>query len=74
MSPILSVNDVSKSFGGLKAVDGVSFDINPGEIAVIVGPNGAGKTTLFNLISGFIRPDTGDVMFEEASLAGRATW
>ncbi|MEA2856895.1 MAG: branched-chain amino acid transport system ATP-binding protein, partial [Methylobacteriaceae bacterium] len=49
MSPILAVREVTKSFGGLKAVDGVSFDIRRGEIVVIIGPNGAGKTTLFNL-------------------------
>jgi branched-chain amino acid transport system ATP-binding protein len=71
MSPILAVREVTKSFGGLKAVDAVSFDIRKGEIVVIIGPNGAGKTTLFNLISGFIPPDEGDVAFEGASLAGR---
>jgi branched-chain amino acid transport system ATP-binding protein len=71
MSPILAVKEVTKSFGGLKAVDGVSFDIRRGDIVVIIGPNGAGKTTLFNLISGFIPPDQGDVTFEGASLAGR---
>jgi branched-chain amino acid transport system ATP-binding protein len=71
MSPILAVREVTKSFGGLKAVDGVSFDIRRGEIVVIIGPNGAGKTTLFNLISGFIPPDEGDVAFEGAGLAGR---
>ncbi|GAC1327044.1 MAG: ABC transporter ATP-binding protein [Beijerinckiaceae bacterium] len=72
MPPILSVKDVTKSFGGLKAVDGVSFDIRPGEIVVIIGPNGAGKTTLFNLVSGFMPPDAGDVLFEGTSLGGRA--
>src|SRR5947209_19588569 len=72
MSPLLWVKGVTKSFGGLTAVDGVSFDVQPGEIVVIIGPNGAGKTTLFNLISGFMPPDEGDVLFEGASLAGRA--
>jgi branched-chain amino acid transport system ATP-binding protein len=71
MSPILAVRGVTKSFGGLRAVDAVSFDIRRGEIVVIIGPNGAGKTTLFNLISGFILPDEGDVAFEGVSLAGR---
>jgi branched-chain amino acid transport system ATP-binding protein len=71
MSPILAVRGVTKSFGGLRAVDAVSFDIRRGEIVVIIGPNGAGKTTLFNLISGFMPPDEGDVSFEGASLAGR---
>jgi branched-chain amino acid transport system ATP-binding protein len=70
--PILEVREVTKSFGGLKAVDGVSFDIGPGEIVVIVGPNGAGKTTLFNLISGFMPPDQGEVLFGGVSLRGRA--
>jgi branched-chain amino acid transport system ATP-binding protein len=72
MPPILEVREVTKSFGGLKAVDGVSFDIAAGEIVVVVGPNGAGKTTLFNLISGFMPPDHGDVLFEGMSLRGRA--
>jgi branched-chain amino acid transport system ATP-binding protein len=72
MSALLAVNNVTKSFGGLTAVDGVSFDVEPGEIVVIVGPNGAGKTTLFNLISGFMPPDAGDVSFEGVSLSGRA--
>jgi branched-chain amino acid transport system ATP-binding protein len=70
--PILEVREVTKSFGGLKAVDGVSFDIGPGEIVVVVGPNGAGKTTLFNLISGFMPPDQGEVLFGGVSLRGRA--
>jgi branched-chain amino acid transport system ATP-binding protein len=72
MSPILAVKEVTKSFGGLKAVDGVSFDIQPGEIVVIIGPNGAGKTTLFNLISGFMPPDQGHVLFQGESLTGYA--
>jgi branched-chain amino acid transport system ATP-binding protein len=71
MSPILAVKEVTKSFGGLKAVDQVSFEVESGKIIVIIGPNGAGKTTLFNLISGFMPPDAGDVLFEGASLAGR---
>jgi branched-chain amino acid transport system ATP-binding protein len=71
MSPILAVKEVTKSFGGLKAVDQVSFEVESGKIIVIIGPNGAGKTTLFNLISGFMPVDAGDVLFEGASLAGR---
>ena len=54
------VHDLSISFGGLKAVDSVSFDINHNEIFSIIGPNGSGKTTIFNLISGIYKPDTGD--------------
>ena len=72
MLPLLSVKGVTKSFGGLIAVDDVSFDVEAGEIVVIIGPNGAGKTTLFNLISGFMPPEEGEVLFEGASLAGRA--
>ena len=58
---LLSVEDVSLSFGGVKAVSEVSFDIRKGEIRAIIGPNGAGKTTLFNLITGELRPDGGAV-------------
>jgi branched-chain amino acid transport system ATP-binding protein len=72
MLPLLSVKGVTKSFGGLTAVDEVSFDVEAGEIVVIIGPNGAGKTTLFNLISGFVPPDEGEVVFEGARLAGYA--
>jgi branched-chain amino acid transport system ATP-binding protein len=72
MPPLLSIKGVTKSFGGLTAVDDVSFEVAPGEIVVVVGPNGAGKTTLFNLISGFMPADKGEVLFENASLAGLA--
>jgi branched-chain amino acid transport system permease protein len=58
---VLSVNDLSKSFGGLKAVQNVSFDVRRGEIVGIIGPNGAGKTTLFNLLNGFQKPTAGTV-------------
>ena len=64
MTPILSVRGLSKRFGGLAAVDDVSFDVAPGEILAVIGPNGAGKTTLFSLVSGFIRPDAGSVTFQ----------
>ncbi len=63
---VLDVRDVSVSFGGVKALDGVSLHVAPGEILSIIGPNGAGKTTLFNVISGTIRPTTGTV-----SIGGR---
>lgn len=56
---LLSANDLTKSFGGLRAVQGVSFDVTEGEIFSIVGPNGAGKTTVFNLISSFYAVDSG---------------
>ncbi|MGA7326710.1 MAG: ABC transporter ATP-binding protein [Rhodomicrobium sp.] len=63
MTPLLEVSDVSKRFGGLQAVSGVSFTLNKGEILGLIGPNGAGKSTLFNLINGVHRPDTGRVVF-----------
>jgi branched-chain amino acid transport system ATP-binding protein len=58
---VLSVSDVTCSFGGVRALDGVSFELRQGEILGILGPNGAGKTTLFDVISGFTRPDAGSV-------------
>ena len=69
MSAILSVHNVSKSFGHLLAVDDVSFAVEEGEIYGIAGPNGAGKTTLFNLVSGIpFHADNGQVMFQERSI------
>src|SRR5579875_3303361 len=59
---ILQVNDLRKRFGGLTAVDGVSFTVEEGEIFGIVGPNGAGKTVLLNCVSGLLRPDSGSVI------------
>ena len=59
----LAVEDLSISFGGIRAVDDVSFDIEEGEVFAIIGPNGAGKTTLFNLVSGIYFPDGGRVRF-----------
>jgi len=61
---LLSVNRLSKAFGGLKAVSDVSFEIGQGEILGLIGPNGAGKTTVFNLISGLLPPTHGTVVFE----------
>ena len=61
---------VSKSFGGLKAVQDVGFSLAEGELLALIGPNGAGKTTLFNVISGFFRPDAGRISFAGESLAG----
>ena len=67
---ILEVEGATKRFGGLVAVDSVSFSVRAGEILGIIGPNGAGKTTLFGLISGFIPPSAGDVRFEGRSIVG----
>lgn len=60
-SPVLSVHNISKSFGGIKAVNEVSFDVYPGEILGLIGPNGSGKSTLFNCILGQLVPDNGKV-------------
>lgn len=70
MSVLLEVRNISKSFGGLQAVKNVSLDLNEGEILGLIGPNGAGKTTLFNLISGAIRTDRGEIRFRGDSLVG----
>jgi ABC-type branched-subunit amino acid transport system ATPase component/branched-subunit amino acid ABC-type transport system permease component len=64
LTPLLSVRDVSKSFGGTRAVQNVSVDVREGEILGLIGPNGAGKTTLFEMLSGFTRPDSGRVLYE----------
>lgn len=64
MSDILTIDHLSKHFGGLKAVDDFSMNVEKGEIHALIGPNGAGKTTLFNLISGFITPSSGTVTFD----------
>jgi branched-chain amino acid transport system ATP-binding protein len=65
MGHILSTSDVSKSFGGLKAISNLSFSSDEKTIIAIIGPNGAGKTTLFNLISGLHRPDVGKILFKD---------
>lgn len=67
---ILSVEGMSKTFGGLKALDDVSFEIQEGDIFGIIGPNGSGKTTLINCISGFIKPNAGRVRFQGREITG----
>lgn len=67
-SPLLEVNQLSRRFGGIQAVDSVSFKVQAGELLGIIGPNGSGKTTLVNLISGFIRADSGQVLFMEQNI------
>ncbi len=65
---LLELKEVSKNFGGLKAVSNVSFELERGEILGIIGPNGAGKTTLFNIITGFMKPESGEIRFEGTAL------
>ena len=65
---LLEVTKLSKEFDGLRALDGVSFTAEPGEILGFIGPNGAGKTTLFNLISGIYSPSSGEINFQEKSI------
>jgi branched-chain amino acid transport system ATP-binding protein len=67
---LLEIKDVRRSFGGLVAVNRVSFSVNPGRIKAVIGPNGAGKTTLFNIISGLLKPDAGQVTFKDRSITG----
>jgi branched-chain amino acid transport system ATP-binding protein len=69
---VLQVKDINKSFGGVKAVDNVSFDVIKGEIIGIIGPNGSGKTTLVNLITGFVKADSGTVFSGGKKLTGLA--
>jgi branched-chain amino acid transport system ATP-binding protein len=68
--PLLEVDNVTKRFGGIVALDGVSFDAEPGEIVGLIGPNGAGKTTAFNVITRLYTPDEGNVRFDGESLLG----
>lgn len=68
----LRLDNVSRHFGTLKAVDGVSFDMAAGELRAVIGPNGAGKTTFFNLISGLLRPTRGQVWFAENNITGQS--
>jgi branched-chain amino acid transport system permease protein len=68
---VLEVRNLSRSFGGLKAVQNVSFKLRRNEILGIIGPNGAGKTTLFNLLNGFLRPGTGEILIDGREMSGR---
>jgi len=66
----LKVKGLSKSFGGLAAVQDLDFEVKPGEIIGLIGPNGSGKTTTLNLISGFLKPDSGEVLFGGKNIVG----
>ena len=67
---LLTIEGVGKSFGGLRALDNISLQVNSNEIVAIIGPNGAGKTTLFNCLTGFLSPDKGRVSFQGQSVLG----
>jgi branched-chain amino acid transport system ATP-binding protein len=67
---LLEVKGLTKTFGGLTAVEDLSFELASGEILGLIGPNGAGKTTLFNLVTGFYRPDAGMIFFEGKNITG----
>ncbi len=66
----LQVQKINKSFGGVKAIQDVSFELGQGEILGVIGPNGSGKTTLVNLMTGFIKPDSGGVFFKNKKISG----
>lgn len=68
--PLLEVKELSKDFGGLRAVSNFSLEIQPGEIVGLIGPNGAGKTTVFNLITGLIAPSSGKIIFQGEDITG----
>ena len=73
-TPFLEIDTVSKSFGGLKAVSDVSFNMGRDEIVGLIGPNGAGKTTLLRLITGILKADSGSVNFKGKKIVGMKTW
>ncbi len=73
-SPLLQLKDVSMAFGGLQVVSRLDLDVAEGEIVSVIGPNGAGKTTLFNLITGLMKPDEGQVLLEGDDVTGSMPW
>lgn len=70
MSPMLEVENLSKMFGGIRAVDGCSMTVEQGKITGLIGPNGSGKTTMFNMITGFYTPDSGHIRYEGKPIGG----
>jgi branched-chain amino acid transport system ATP-binding protein len=74
MSPLLETDGLSRHFGGLKAVDGVSLTLEPGTVVGLIGPNGAGKSTLLNLMSGCERPTAGRLLLDGRDLTGARPW
>lgn len=71
-APVLAVRDIAKAFGGVRAVDGVSFSVDAGRLLALIGPNGAGKSTCFNLLNGQLKPDRGEVTLDGRSITGLA--
>ncbi|MCP4657733.1 MAG: ABC transporter ATP-binding protein [bacterium] len=69
-TPLIEVQDLSRRFGGVRALAGVSFRVFPGDVVGIIGPNGSGKTTLINCITGFVKPTAGRVLFREREITG----
>src|SRR3954453_12048711 len=67
---MLSIRSLSKSFGGVKATDNVTLDFAQGSLTAVIGPNGAGKSTFFNLITGALKPDAGQILLNNVDLAG----
>jgi ABC-type branched-subunit amino acid transport system ATPase component len=72
--PVLEVKDLRKNFGGIAAVDGLSFTVSRGEILGLLGPNGSGKTTLFNLITGVFESDSGKILFQEHDITNQESY
>jgi branched-chain amino acid transport system ATP-binding protein len=72
VAPLLELDGVSKSFGGLRVIDGLDLLVNEREVVSVIGPNGAGKTTLFNLVTGIYRPDAGEIRLDGRNLVGLA--
>lgn len=71
MAPILELSDVTKHFGGVKALTDVNLKVEKGSITGLIGPNGSGKSTLFNCVSGFYVPDRGSIVFEDKNIEGK---
>jgi branched-chain amino acid transport system ATP-binding protein len=72
--PLIKVRNIKKSFGGVVAVNELTFDLMEGEVLGLIGPNGAGKTTIVNTITGFTRPDAGEVLFRDKKLSGQSPY
>jgi len=71
-APFLEIKEITKTFGGIIALNNVSFNVNKGEILGIIGPNGSGKTTIVNCITGFVKVSSGKVLFQGKNITGKA--